>query len=193
MTTDNNNVIPYMGADKTFDGVEVTMPGSVGLVRGRLQNAGGDAYDKLKTIFAGQNILMDKYHAIETCNLSFPVESYDCGDIDSRLVQARLHELFGFLVRELGEAMQELRSKPWKQGWRQTDRDKFEEEMADSLHFFVEMCITAGISAEHLFDLYFKAWEKNRDRQSNGYTDTRSLAQQVVDSLQGPQGAEDVG
>lgn len=135
-------------------------------------NEGAVAYiDPLATIFAGQKLLMDKYHAIESRNLSFPVETYDCGDLDSRLVQARMHELFGFLVRELGEAMQELRSKPWKQGWRTTDRDKFEEEMADSLHFFVEMCITAGISADKLFDLYFKAWGKNRDRQSNGYTD----------------------
>ena len=133
--------------------------------------------DTLRTIFQGQRLLMDKYYSLETRNMSFPVDTADCGDLDSRLVQARLHEMFGFLVRELGEAMQELKSKPWKQGWAQTDRDKFMEEMADSLHFFVEMCITAGMSADDLFEWYFKAWGKNRDRQENGYRDARSAVE----------------
>ena len=75
------------------------------------------------------------------------------------------------MVRELGEAMQELRSKPWKQDWRATDRDKFLEEMGDALHFFVEMCITAGMTAKDLFDAYFRSWEKNRGRQEDGYSD----------------------
>lgn len=171
-----DDTIPYRSASNTFDGVEMMGPAKGGgKTGGRLYMAGGQAYDRLRTIFRGQEKLMDKYHPLEQRNLSFPVEPSDQGDLDSRLVQARLHELFGFLVRELGEAMQELKSKPWKQGWSPTDRDKFEEEMADSLHFYVEMCITAGISADKLFDLYFKAWEKNRDRQDNGYIDEGAI------------------
>lgn len=164
--------IPYMGAGTTFDGILVSAPAPHGSrTMGRLRSSGGDAYDKLATIFVGQEILMDKYHDIEQGNSSFPVELDDRGDLDSRLVQARIHELFGFTVRELGEALQELRSKPWKQTWSPTDIDKFKEEMADALHFFVEMCITAGMSANDLFHAYFRAWEKNRDRQANGYSD----------------------
>ncbi len=133
-------------------------------------------FDKLGTIFEGQRKLMDKYRVIERNNYSFPVEQSDEGDLDGRLVQARMHEMYGFLTRELGEAMQELRSKPWKQAWKTTDRDKFYEEMADALHFYVEMCITAGMTADDLFQWYFKAWEKNRGRQDGGYSDTQAAS-----------------
>lgn len=130
-------------------------------------------FDKLATIFAGQQQLMDRYYDIEKQGgFSFPVPQDELGELDFCLVQARLHEMFGFTVRELSEAMQELRWKPWKQKWTPTDREKFAEEMADALHFFVEMCITAGMTAEDLFNAYFRAWQKNRGRQDNGYSDT---------------------
>lgn len=167
--------IPYKGAPLTYHGLEMTAPAvGRGTTAGRLHSAGGDHFDQLRTIFAGQRALMDRYHEIERNNFSFPVEDADLGEIDFRLVQARMHEMFGFLVRELSEAMQELRSKPWKQKWAPTDVAKFQEEMADALHFYVEMCITAGISADTLFKQYFKAWEKNRGRQDNGYYDAGS-------------------
>lgn len=179
--TNTDGVIPYRGAPVTHHGIEMSVPESNGgRTMGRLHTAGGDAFDQLRTIFAGQRQLMDRYHEIERNNSSFPVETADLGEIDFRLVQARLHELFGFLVRELGEAMQELRSKPWKQNYAPTDVDKFIEEMADSLHFYVEMCITAGVGPDRLFQAYFKAWEKNRGRQDNGYHDTGSTAKADV-------------
>ena len=134
-------------------------------------NPGFIWYDKLSTIFAGQRALMDRYFNLEDKTCSFPVDTDEEGELDFVKVQARLHEMFGFTVRELSEAMQELRWKPWKQRWAHTDREKFVEEMADALHFFVEMCITAGINADGLFDAYFRAWEKNRGRQENGYAD----------------------
>jgi hypothetical protein len=65
--------------------------------------------------------------------------------------------------------MQELKSKPWKNNYGETDVDKFREEMSDAFHFFVEMCITAGMTADDLFEGYFSAWQKNRKRQENGY------------------------
>lgn len=168
----DHSSIPYQGAGITFDGLQVSTPtAGGGRSVGRLRSSDGDHFDKLATIFAAQRQLMTRYHDIERDNFSFPVESDDIGEIDFRLVQARLHELFGFLVRELSEAMQELRSKPWKQKYQPTDRDKFFEEMGDSLHFFVEMCITAGMSSGGLFEAYFRSWEKNIDRQTNGYAD----------------------
>lgn len=173
--SDTDNTIPYKEAPKTFYGLEVTGSGPLGLKpTGRLQYAGGGYYDRLATIFAGQWALMDKYYDIEMGQPSFPVPTQDYGEIDFATVQARLHELFGFAVRELSEAMQELRWKPWKQKWTHTSKEKFIEEMGDALHFYVEMCITAGISAEDLFNAYFRAWSKNRDRQANGYSDPGS-------------------
>lgn len=126
-------------------------------------------YDKLATIFEGQETLMGFYSIIERKNGAHVVSVADWGDINSRWVQSRIHDLYGYLIRELSEAMQELKGKPWKQTYGETDVDKFREELADSLHFFVEICITAGMTADDLFEGYFSAWQKNRKRQENGY------------------------
>lgn len=120
-------------------------------------------------IFEGQRHLMAKYHDLEQRN-GAPVVSEEAeGNLDNRQVQARLHELYGYLVRELSEAMQELKLKPWKRTEIQTDREAFVNEIGDSLHFFVELCITAGISAEMLHRAYFRMHQKNNDRITGTY------------------------
>lgn len=125
--------------------------------------------DLLELMFQGQRSLMEKYHEIEEVNGSPVVYQDDEGDLNSRQVQARLHELFGYLVRELSEAMQELKLKPWKQTELETNVQAFVNEMADSAHFFFEMLITAGISPIDLYEAYFRMHQKNAQRQVNGY------------------------
>ena len=111
---------------------------------------------------------MTKYHAIEKANGSHVITSDLEGELDDRQVQARIHELFGYLVRELGEAMQELKLKPWKVENKPTDHKAFVDEMGDCLHFFVEMCITAGLTAEDLHRAYFRMHQKNNQRINSG-------------------------
>jgi len=119
-------------------------------------------------IFEGQRHLMAKYHPIEKKHGS-PVVSSDMeGNLDNRQVQERIHELFGFLVRELAEAMQELKLKPWKVEEKPTDREAFINEMGDAFHFFVEMCITAGMTDEDLHRAYFRMHQKNNQRIDSG-------------------------
>jgi NTP pyrophosphatase (non-canonical NTP hydrolase) len=123
----------------------------------------------LEMIFEGQKHLMTKYHAREKANGSPVITSDMEGNLDDRQVQARIHELYGYLVRELSEALQELKNKPWKQTEQPTDRAAFVEEVGDSLHFFVELCITAGISAEDLHRAYFRMHQKNNSRLAGTY------------------------
>lgn len=119
-------------------------------------------------IFEGQRHLMTKYHARERDNGS-PVITRDMeGNLDDRQVQARIHELFGYTVRELSEAMQELKLKPWKKEEIPTDHKAFVDEMGDVFHFFVEMCITAGMTAEDLHRSYFRMHQKNNQRLDGG-------------------------
>ena len=119
-------------------------------------------------IFQGQRHLMTKWHARERENGS-PVITRDMeGQLDERQVQARIHELFGYLVRELSEAMQELKGKPWKANYASTDKEAFINEMGDAFHFFVELCITAGMTDEDLHRAYFRMHQKNNDRIQGG-------------------------
>lgn len=123
----------------------------------------------LEMIFEGQKHLMTKYHAIEKANGSPVITSDMEGNLDDRQVQARIHELFGYLVRELSEAMQELKLKPWKKTEELTVDENFVNEIGDSFHFFVELCITAGISAEDLHRAYFRMHQKNNSRLAGTY------------------------
>jgi|SRR5580698_8041006 hypothetical protein len=136
---------------------------------------GGNAYsgffpiDKLGTIFAGQTLLMERYEDQERRNGEPMPSMSDWGDLNSRTVQMRLHSLYGYMMREMSEAMAHLDAKPWKDNPRLVDENEFVEEIADTLHFFVEFCLVAGIGSSRLFHEYFRAWEKNNVRQASGY------------------------
>lgn len=125
--------------------------------------------DMLEAVFKGQRQLMERYHEIELGNGSPVIFENEEGDLDNRRVQARLHQVFGFAMREWAEAMAELKNKPWKQTEVETSREAFVHEVGDLFHFFVEFCITAGISAQDLHDAYFRMHTKNQNRQNNGY------------------------
>jgi hypothetical protein len=123
----------------------------------------------LEMIFEGQRHLMTKYHAREKANGSPVITSDMEGNLDDRMVQARCHELYGYMVREVSEAMQELRNKPWKKSDTPVERDLFVNEIGDALHFFVELCITAGMTAEDLHRAYFRMHQKNNERLAGSY------------------------
>lgn len=123
----------------------------------------------LEMIFEGQRHLMAKYHMRELQNYGMVVEPDQEGDLDDRQVVARIHELYGYTVRELSEAMQELKLKPWKQSADPADREAFVNEIGDTLHFFVELCITAGMTAEDLHRAYFRMHQKNNERIAGTY------------------------
>lgn len=120
-------------------------------------------------IFEGQRHLMTKYHMREAANGSPVITRDEEGNLDDRRVQARIHELFGYMVREGAEALQELKNKPWKQSTHLTDREAFVNEIGDTLHFFVELCITAGMTSEDLHRAYFRMHQKNNERIAGTY------------------------
>lgn len=68
------------------------------------------------------------------------------------------------IVAELGELLHEVNFKWWKNP-KPVDRDALHVEMIDVLHFFVSMCLRAGLDAEALFDLYIAKNKENFDRQ----------------------------
>lgn len=112
---------------------------------------------------------MDKYERIERKNGALVVDPEQFGLIDDRQVQMRLKDLAYRTVEELSEATNCLKNKPWKDSFIATDKEHFEEELADALHFFVELLITAGLSPEDVFLLYFKKHHVNQFRQRSRY------------------------
>jgi hypothetical protein len=125
--------------------------------------------DMLAGIFAEQQTLMEKYHDIEKERGAIVVEPDQFGDLDIRFVQWRIKDLMQRTIEEMMEAANTLKNKPWKQSEVLTDSLHFYEEMGDALHFFIEACITSGMTAEDLARIYHRKAAVNHFRQDSRY------------------------
>lgn len=105
--------------------------------------------DKLETIFKMQKELND--YIIEKRNLQFTKEEW----IQKRSLA---------LLDEVAELLNEINYKWWKNP-KPVDERAVKEELVDILHFYIGMCIDAGLSAEELYQIYLDKNKENYDRQ----------------------------
>lgn len=68
------------------------------------------------------------------------------------------------IIAELGELLDEVNFKWWKNP-KEMDTAAIQEELVDVLHFFISMCIRAGLTAESLYTIYMDKNKENFDRQ----------------------------
>lgn len=125
--------------------------------------------DLLEQIFIQQLELMKDYEHIERMRGFITVGPDQFGDLDHRFVQYRIKDVNARAVEELYEAMNCLKNKPWKQSEVPTDKLHFYEELADAVHFLVEMFITSGLTAQDLAAMYHKKHAVNKFRQESKY------------------------
>lgn len=77
--------------------------------------------------------------------------SYECGD-------------------ELHEARQHLKQKDHRiSDVGNVDREKYVEELADSIHYLLEIVIASGISLEEIYEKYMQKGYVNTARIEGGY------------------------
>ncbi len=99
-------------------------------------------------------------------------------DPDARRAWFMRYELA--MRQESSEAIDSLSWKWWKK--MDDDWDNVKIELVDILHFWVSMCLTAGLSAKEVSALYFKKNELNHTRQDQGYKE--GTYQKVVDGIE---------
>lgn len=68
------------------------------------------------------------------------------------------------LIDEVTELLNEVNYKWWKNE-KPIDESAVKEELVDVLHFFVSMCIDAGLTASELHEIYCKKHDENIARQ----------------------------
>lgn len=68
------------------------------------------------------------------------------------------------LISELAELLEEVNFKWWKNP-HELNQAAIHEELSDILHFFVSMCLEAGMSAQDLYDVYVGKNKENVLRQ----------------------------
>ncbi|HUY78559.1 MAG TPA: dUTPase [Ktedonobacterales bacterium] len=110
--------------------------------------------DHLADIFARQGDLAAFYREQR------PDGFYSRAPMDRTLMWTRA------IVHECCELDDELNWKPWKNG-RPLDETRAArlDEMADILHFFVQLALDQGFSADEMYAAYLRKNAANRERQ----------------------------
>lgn len=106
--------------------------------------------DKLEQIFALQQQFQDKLKR-ERGLADIPMEQW-------------LQKQTLAMVSELAELLEEVNFKWWKNP-HALNVANIREELSDILHFFISMCIEAGMSADDLFAQYAGKNRENVRRQ----------------------------
>lgn len=119
--------------------------------------------DKLDIIFQKQIQFQEKLGNIKKINSS-----------DS-MKQKFINQMILAIQEEAIEIMRESAYKNpdyvefgWKKG-QTSDNEKFKDEIADLLHFLVNLCIVSDMDAEELFNRYTGKNKENYERQDNNY------------------------
>lgn len=99
----------------------------------------------LTSIFERQRELMDKYHPIEEANGLLITHEVPV-NIHSAKGQTRLKDFAWRFTEEIGEALEAKLVEG--------DILHTKEELADSLHFFIEMCILADVRPDDLLKFF---------------------------------------
>ncbi len=68
------------------------------------------------------------------------------------------------MLSELAELLEEVNFKWWKNP-HELNMTNVREELSDILHFFVSMCLTAGMTADDLYEVYVGKNRENIARQ----------------------------
>lgn len=68
------------------------------------------------------------------------------------------------MMAEMTEVLDEVNYKWWKPE-KEVDYPALKEELVDVLHFFVSMCLSAGLTSEEILKIYMDKNKENFDRQ----------------------------
>lgn len=105
--------------------------------------------DKLERIFELQKGFQDKIKRER--GLDYPPEEW----IQKQTLA---------MLSELAELLEEVNFKWWKNP-HELNMDNVREELSDILHFFISMCIEAGMTADDLYAVYVGKNKENHMRQ----------------------------
>lgn len=73
------------------------------------------------------------------------------------------------MLDETHEVLREINWKSWKKTKKEIDQDHLLEELSDTLHFFINLCLCWNFSAEDIYNAYMKKDEENYNRIKKAY------------------------
>lgn len=92
-------------------------------------------------------------------------------DFESMPIEDRIQYIKDMVLActdELHEALAEVGWKPWARD-KYIDDEAYKKELIDALHFWVNLCLAVGMTADEVSARYFLKAERNAQRQAEGY------------------------
>lgn len=113
--------------------------------------------DRLQQMFDLQSELQIKHYGADPSDITDP---------DERVKFTK--DMHIAITDELHEALNEIGWKPWATS-NHFNEDAFKGELVDAWHFFMNLCMVAGMTPDELFTRYRAKRLKNIKRQEEGY------------------------
>ena len=73
------------------------------------------------------------------------------------------------LLDETHEVLREINWKSWKKTKKEIDQKKLLTELSDALHFYINLCLVWGFTAEDVYAAYLKKDKENYKRIKRAY------------------------
>jgi len=73
------------------------------------------------------------------------------------------------MLDETHEVLREINWKSWKKTKKEIDQEHLLEELADTLHFYINLCLCWGFSAEDVYSAYIEKDKENYERIKKAY------------------------
>lgn len=73
------------------------------------------------------------------------------------------------LLDETHEILRETNWKHWKKTKKSINRDSLKTELADAMHFFINLCLAWNVTAEELYEAYLEKDKEIYKRIEEGY------------------------
>ena len=107
---------------------------------------------------------MDKLDKIFALQQSFQEELIEKRHLGGITPEEWIQKQTLAMISELAELLDEVNFKWWKNP-KPVDSAALKEELVDILHFFVSMCLSAGMDAGELYEIYIEKNKENILRQ----------------------------
>lgn len=135
--------------------------------------------DMTRSYYLGQKVLIEDliYNNINSLEKIFECQANLQKKVGTTFDVPFAKDMTLSLIDELCESLHELPAKNWSKrhlkmranGINFLDRDKYCVELIDGLHFLVNLFLFAGMTADDVWEAYYKKNQINFERQDSNY------------------------
>jgi len=117
----------------------------------------------------GKDMMVALFDIVEATNEAYGDNLEELGSINTRETQAEIRHLAWCVIEEMCEAVNQLKTRRWTKTELKVDLEHYDDEVADTIIFFVKWLMAGGYTPERILDLVLRKSKVNVFRIKSGY------------------------